>query len=163
MSDDGIERSGHQDEVSRLAAEIAAHLAADPRSEITAHLARVAARQASPPDAMLEAAGRELHDAPGVPDVPPPSRDRSALTDAVTQLAAEVAAHRRVLEAVVRVLGESFRPATHRHPDVEGELDALHDRFVTAERSRTWAPTDLDLVARVEALERAQRNEAGAG
>lgn len=159
MSDGHVEVSGHQDQVARLAVEIAAHLAAEPRSEITAHLARVAARQAAQPDALLEAARGELDAAPGVPEDPGAIKARGALAEAVAQLAGEVAAQRRALEAVLTVLTDSFRPATHHHPDLEGELDALHDRFATAERSRTWAPTDLDLITRLEALERARRDD----
>ncbi len=163
MSAGDVELPGHQDQVARLATEIAARLAADPRSEITAHLARVAARQARPPDGLIEGAADGLRDAPGVPPIPQGGKKERALTDAVTQLAEEVAAHRRALEAVLTVLADSFRPATHRHADLEGELDALHDRFVTADRARSWTPTELDLVSRIEALERARRDDAGAG
>ena len=157
------ELPGHQDEVARLATEIAARLAADPRSEITAHLARVAARQAEPADDALEAAAEAIRDAPGVPGIPAGSKKERALTDAITQLATEVVAHRQALEAVLTVLSASFRPATHRHPDLEGELDALHDRFVTADRSRAWTPSELDLLGRIEALEQARRDGAGDG
>jgi hypothetical protein len=63
------------------------------------------------------------------------------------------------MESLLTALADSFRPATHRHPDLEGELDALHDRFATADRARAWTPTDLDLVTRLEALERARRDD----
>lgn len=158
MSAGDDELPGHQDQVAQLATEIAARLAADPRSEITAHLARVAARQADPPDGALEAAADAMRDAPGVPAIPEGGKKARALTDAITQLATEVVAHRQALEALISVLTASFRPATHHHPDLEGELDALHDRFVTADRSRSWTPTELDLVSRIEALERARRD-----
>jgi 2-polyprenyl-3-methyl-5-hydroxy-6-metoxy-1,4-benzoquinol methylase len=57
---------------------------------------------------------------------------------------------------VLAALGDSLRAGTHRHPDIEGELDALHDRFAHAERGRGWSATDVDVARRLDALERAR-------
>lgn len=158
MSESDADRAGYQEQVARLAADVAARLSAEPQSELTAHLARLAARQATDPGPALDAARQELEASPGVPDDIGERRGR-ALAEAVAQLAEEVAAQRRALDSVVAAVADSFRPATHRHPDLEGELDALHDRFATAERRRSWAPTDLDVAARLEALERARHDQ----
>ena len=157
MSVDDADPIGHQEEVSRLAAEIAARLGAEPQSELTAHLARAVAREASDPGPSIEAALHELRSAPGVPEGAGSSTKRAAVADVVAQLADEVAAHRRALEALVTALADSFRPATHHHPDLEGELDALHDRFAMAERNRAWTPSDLEIIRRLDALEAQQR------
>lgn len=155
MSDNDADRAGYQEQVARLAADVAARLAAEPQSEITAHLARLAARQAPDPGPALEAARQELQSSPGIPADIGERRGRAGLAEALAHLADEVAAHRRAMESLMTALADSFRPATHRHPDVEGELDALHDRFAAAERNRAWTPTDLDQATRLEALERA--------
>jgi hypothetical protein len=153
--------AGYQDEVARLAAEIAARLGPEPESDITAHLARIVAREVTDPGPALDRAHRELGASPGVPAGAGGDKRRAALAEAVSQLADEVAAHRRALEALLRAFADSFRPATHHHPDLEGELDALHDRLATMDRTRAWTPTDLDVITRLEALERAQRSSEG--
>lgn len=157
MSEDDADPIGHQERVARLAADIAARLGAEPQSELTAHLARIAARQTSDPGPSLEVARQALQESPGVPEEAGASKARRALADAVAQLADEVAAQRRAIDALLDALADSFRPATHHHPDLEGELDALHDRFAMAERNRAWTPSDLEVVRRLDALEADQR------
>jgi O-antigen chain-terminating methyltransferase len=141
--------------LGELAARIADQLGPEPGSEITAHLARLAERSAPDPLPALERAHQALQAAPGAPtDL---GRGRGATAAAVEQLAREVAAQRTALDAVLTTLGDTLRAGTHRHPDLEGELDALHDRFVEADRHRAWTPTDLDVSTRLDALERAQQ------
>lgn len=159
MSEDDADPIGHQEKVSQLAAEIAARLGAEPPSELTAHLARVVDRQTSDPGPALEAARHALHEGPGVPEGPGAKAARSEVAEAVAQLADEVAAHRRALESVLGALADSFRPATHRHPDLEGELDALHDRFALTERNRAWTPSDLEVTRRLDSLEEGRGTE----
>lgn len=138
-----------------LADQIAARLGPERDSEITAHLARVAARVHPDTLGALEAAHAALQAAPGAPsDV---SRGRGATAAAVQQLSDEVAAHRTALTAVLSALADAAQAGTHRHPDLEGELDALHDRFSEADRHRAWTPTDLDVSTRLSALEQAGR------
>jgi SAM-dependent methyltransferase len=137
--------------VRELAAQIAEQIGPERDSEITAHLARVAARAASDPLPALEQAHAALQAAPGAPtDL---GRGRGASAAAIQQLSDEVAAHRAALDAVLGALGDTLRAGTHQHPDLEGELDALHDRFASAERHRAWTPTDLDTSSRLSALE----------
>ncbi len=141
-----------------LADQIAARLGPERDSEITAHLARVAARADHDALGALETAHAALQAAPGAPsDL---SRGRGATAAAVQQLSDEVAAHRTALAAVLAALADASRAGTHRHPDLEGELDALHDRFSEADRHRAWTATDLDVSTRLSALERAGRAAA---
>jgi 2-polyprenyl-3-methyl-5-hydroxy-6-metoxy-1,4-benzoquinol methylase len=114
----------------------------------------LAARSAPDPGPALEAAHDALRNGPGAPTDAGSRRTRAAT---LQQLADEVAAHRAALDVVLAALADSFRAGTHHHPDLEGELDALHDRFATADRNRAWTPTDLDVATRLEALERAQQ------
>ncbi len=137
--------------VRELAAQIAEQIGPERDSEITAHMARLASRQRSDPLPALEQAHAALQAAPGPPtDL---GRGRSASAAAIQQLTDEVAAHRAALDAVLTTLGDTLRAGTHQHPDLEGELDALHDRFAAAERHRAWTPTDLDTSHRLAALE----------
>jgi O-antigen chain-terminating methyltransferase len=138
-----------------LAAQLSDRLGPERDSEITAHLARVAARASVDPLPALERAHEALRAAPGAPD--PLGRGRAATASAIQQLADEVTAHRAALDAVLSALADSLRAGTHRHVDLEGELDALHDRFSEADRGRAWTPTDLDVSTRLAALERAQQ------
>ncbi|MGH9276145.1 MAG: hypothetical protein ACRDZU_15995, partial [Acidimicrobiales bacterium] len=140
----------------QLADQIAARLGPERDSEITAHLARLAARAGTDPLQAVERAHAALQGAPGAPTEL--SRGRGATAAAVQQLTVEVAAHREALLAVLTTLGDSMRAGTHRHPELEGELDALHDRFTEADRHRAWTSTDLDVSTRLSALERARQS-----
>jgi 2-polyprenyl-3-methyl-5-hydroxy-6-metoxy-1,4-benzoquinol methylase len=145
-----------QEQVRELAAQIREQLAAEPPSEITAHLARLAARDEHDALPAVEEAHAALQHAPGVPG--PVGRGRGELAAAVHQLSEEVAAHRTALVAALEALGGSLRAGTHRHPDIDGELDALHDRFARAERVRGWSSTDVEMSRRLDALEQSQRD-----
>jgi 2-polyprenyl-3-methyl-5-hydroxy-6-metoxy-1,4-benzoquinol methylase len=142
-----------REEVRLLATQIAEQLAPEPLSQITAHLARLAARDE--PDALpaVEEAHAALQQAPGAP-AGTVGRRRGDVAAALQQLSDEVAAHRVALDAVLAALAGSLRAGTHRHPEIDGELDALHDRFAHAERQRAWTATDIDVARRLEALER---------
>jgi 2-polyprenyl-3-methyl-5-hydroxy-6-metoxy-1,4-benzoquinol methylase len=142
--------------LGELAAQIEARLGPERDSEITAHLARLAARHAVDQLPALERAHEALQHAPGAPTEP--ARGRGSTAAAIRQLTDEVAAQRAALDAVLSVLADTVRAGTHHHPDLEGELDALHDRFSEADRRRAWTPTDLDLSTRVAALEAVHRN-----
>jgi 2-polyprenyl-3-methyl-5-hydroxy-6-metoxy-1,4-benzoquinol methylase len=141
--------------LGELAAQIEARLGPERDSEITAHLARLAARLDVDPLPALSRAHQALQRAPGAPtDLP---RGRGSTAAAIRQLADEVAAQRAALDAVLSMLADTVRAGTHHHPDLEGELDALHDRFSEADRHRAWTSTDLDVSARLTALEAAHR------
>lgn len=140
--------------LAELADRLAERLGPERESEITAHLARLVERQTGDPASAVEAAHTALRSAPGAPATPL-GRGRGALVAAVEQLATEVAAQRVALDAILAALGDSWRVGSHHHPDLEGELDALHDRFTQADRHRAWTPTDLDVASRLSALERA--------
>lgn len=156
MTDPDLDAAHLQERVRELAAQIAAQLGPEPTSEITAHLARLAARNAPDPLPALDRAHAVLRQAPGAP-AGAVRRGRGETAAALLQLSEEVAAHRAALDAVLAALADSFRAGTHRHPELDGELDALHDRFAQAERHRAWTATDLDVAHRLEALERSQR------
>ena len=156
MTDPDVDAARLQERVTELAAKIADELDPERSSAITAHLARLAARAAPDPGPALDGAHAALQQAPGAPTDAGSRRGRGATAAALQQLSDEVAAHRAALDVVLAALADSFRTGTHHHPDLEGELDALHDRFATAERNRAWTPTDLDVATRLEALERAQ-------
>jgi O-antigen chain-terminating methyltransferase len=147
--------SGLEARLGELADQIAAHLGPERDSEIAAHLARLVARQATDPLPALEQAHAALRAAPGAPTEL--GRGRRASAAALQQLTDEVAAHRAALDAVLGALADTMRAGTHRHPDLEGELDALHDRFTEADRHRAWTPTDLDVSERLAALERSHQ------
>ena len=158
MTDPAPDAAGLEALLVELADQIAARLGPERDSEITSHLARLAARVGTDPLLSLERAHAALQAAPGAPtDL---SRGRGATAAAIQQLTDEVAAHRAALEAVLTTLGDSVRAGTHHHPDLEGELDALHDRFTEADRHRAWTATDLDVSTRLSALERAGRATA---
>lgn len=157
MTDPDVDVARLQERVTELASQIAERLGPERDSEISAHLARIAARQAPDPGPGLAAAHDALRQAPGAPSDAGSRRGRGPTAAALQQLSDEVAAHRAALDVVLAALADSFQTGTHHHPELEGELDALHDRFATADRNRAWTPTDLDLVTRLEALERAQQ------
>jgi 2-polyprenyl-3-methyl-5-hydroxy-6-metoxy-1,4-benzoquinol methylase len=156
VTDPELDAARLQEQVRELATQIAEQLGPEPMSQITTHLARLAARDESDALPAVEQAHAALQQAPGAP-AGAVGRGRGDLIAAVQQLSDEVAAHRTALDAVLAALADSLRAGTHRHPELEGELDALHDRFAHAERQRAWTPTDLDLTQRLDALERAQR------
>ena len=155
MTDPASDAARLDGRLAELADQIAARLGPERDSEITAHLARLVEREAGDPLAALERAHAALRSAPGAPTEI--GRGRAASAAAIQQLTDEVAAHRAALDALLATLADSLRAGTHRHPDLEGELDALHDRFTEADRHRTWTPTDLDLSTRLGALEQARR------
>ena len=155
MTEPGPDAARLEARLGELAAQIEARLGPERDSEITAHLARLAARLSVDPLPAVERAHQALQHAPGAPtDL---TRGRGSTAAAIRQLADEVAAQRTALDAVLSVLADTMRAGTHHHPDLEGELDALHDRFTEADRHRAWTPTDLDLSTRVTALEAAHR------
>lgn len=154
MTDPGPDAARLDELLVELADQIAARLGPARDSEITAHLARVAARADHDGLAAFEQAHAALQAAPGVPEQ---VRGRGATAAALQQLSDEVAAHRAALTAVLSALADATRAGTHRHPDLEGELDALHDRFSEADRHRAWTPTDLDVSTRLAALEHKAR------
>ena len=155
MTDPAPGASGLEARLGALADQIAARLGPERDSEIAAHLARLVARQATDPLPALEQAHAALRAAPGAPTEL--GRGRGASAAAIQQLTDEVAAHRAALDAVLGALADTMRAGTHRHPDLEGELDALHDRFSEADRHRAWTPTDLDVSERLAALERSHQ------
>lgn len=155
MTDPSLDAARLEGLVGELADQIAARLGPERDSEITAHLARVAARVAADPIPGLARAHEALQRGPGAPTEP--ARGRAATAAAIQQLSDQVAAQQAALEVVLETLADTLRVGTHRHPDIDGELDALHDRFSEADRHRAWTPTDLDLSTRLAALERAQQ------
>lgn len=157
MTEPDVDAARLQERVTELASQIAERLGPERDSEISAHLARIAAREAPDAGAGLDAAHAALRQAPGAPADAGSVRGRGGTAATLQQLSDEVAAHRAALDVVLAALADSFRTGTHHHPDLEGELDALHDRFATADRNRAWTPTDLDFATRLEALERAQQ------
>ncbi len=144
--------------LGELAEQLAAQMGPERESEITVHLARLAARATADPLPALERAHDALRQAPGAPDGTARGRGSTAAT--IAQLTDEVAAHRAALDAVLAALADTMRACSHRHPELEGELDALHDRFTAADRRRVWTPTDLDVSTRLAALEQAQQADA---
>lgn len=156
MADPDLDVTRLQEQVRELASQIAEQLGPEPLSEITAHLARLAARDE--PDALpaLERAHAALQQAPGAP-VGTVGRGRGDVAAAVQQLSDEVGAHRVALDAVLGALADTLRAGTHRHPELDGELDALHDRFARAERQRAWTATDVEVARRLDVLEQAQQ------
>lgn len=150
------DRARLQAQVAELAQEIARQVGQETSTELSAQLARIRARLEPDPGPSLDAAHAALQAAPGAPE-PSGRRGRGALAAQVAQLSAEVAAHRSALEVVLAALADSFRQGTHHHGDLEGELDALHERFAAADRNGAWSATDLDVATRLEALERSHR------
>lgn len=155
MTDPSLDAARLQGVLGELADQIAARLGPERDSEITAHLARLAARAGADPVPALERAHEALRRGPGPPTEA--ARGRAAAAAAIQQLSDQVAAQQAALEVVLATLADTLRVGTHRHPDLEGELDALHDRFTEADRHRAWTPTDLDVSTRLAALERAQQ------
>jgi len=156
VTDPDLDVTRLQEQVRELATQIAEQLGPEPISEITTHLARLVAR--NEPDALpaLDRAHTALQQAPGAPAGTLGHR-RGDVAAALQQLSDEVTAHRAALDALLVAVADSLRAGTHRHPELDGELDALHDRFANAERQRAWTPTDLDVAQRLEALEQGQR------
>ena len=103
--------------------------------ELAEHFAR-ASRRGDPPDLRVLAAALARIESTTPTDL---DEEQHAHHDAVTDL--------------LRMLVEGVASPWHRHRELEGELDAVHDRLARAERTGAWPAAGERLAARVEALE----------
>ena len=155
MTDPAPEQARLDALLHQLSDALAAELGPERESVVSRHLSRLAERDRALHQPAVDQARQALQRAPGSPAAL--GRGRGAMAAALQQLAEEVAAHRVALDGVLTALSSTVRAVDDAKAELEGELDALHDRFTEADRRRAWTPTDLDLSTRIARLEQAQR------
>lgn len=155
MTDPEAEQARLDSLLQQLTDALATQLGPERESVVSRHLTRLAERDRALHQPAVDQARQALQQTPAAPA--DPGRGRGAMAAAIRQLADEVAAHRAALDAVLTALTSTTAAVDDSRAALEGELDALHDRFTEADRRRAWTPTDLDLSSRVADLERAQR------